>query len=62
MNRRSGGIRARHLSRRRVSVDSIPEDGRLPLILLPTRNKYVALLACGTNGINQSHDTEAVIS
>jgi ankyrin repeat protein len=46
-----------------VFVDSIPDDGgRLPLILLPTPNKYAALLACGTNGINKGHDTEAVIS
>lgn len=45
-----------------VYVDAIPEDGRLPLILLPTPNKYAALLACGTNGINRGHDTEAVIS
>jgi hypothetical protein len=44
-------------------IDSIPDDaGRLPLILLPTANKYAALLACGTNGINQGHSTEAVIS
>ena len=45
-----------------VYVNSIPENGRLPLILLPTPNKYAALLVCGTNGINQGHDTEAVIS
>jgi ankyrin repeat protein len=44
-----------------VCVDAIPEDGRLPLILLPTSNKYAAVLACGTNGINKGHDTEAVI-
>lgn len=43
-------------------IDSIPQDGRLPLILLPTSNKYAAVLACGTNGINKGHDTEAVIS
>lgn len=44
-------------------VDSIPtDDGRLPLILLPTADKYAALLACGTNGINKGHDTEAVIA
>ena len=44
-------------------VGSIPDDeGRVPLILLPTANKYVAVLACGTNGINQGHDTEKVIS
>jgi ankyrin repeat protein len=46
-----------------VYIDSIPdENGRVPLILLPTPNKYAALLACGTNGINKGHDTEAVIS
>jgi hypothetical protein len=45
-----------------VYVDAIPDEGRLPLILLPTANKYAALLACGTNGINKGHDTEAVIS
>jgi ankyrin repeat protein len=45
-----------------VYVDSIPEEGRLPLILLPTSNKYAVLLACGTNGINKGHDTDAVIS
>ena len=46
-----------------VYIDSIPHDGgRIPLILLPTANKYAALLACGTNGINKGHDTEAVIS
>jgi hypothetical protein len=39
-----------------VYTDSIPrESGRLPLILLPTSNKYVALAACGTNGINHGH-------
>jgi ankyrin repeat protein len=44
-------------------IDSIPDDaGRVPLILLPTANQYSAVLACGTNGINKGHDTEAVIS
>ena len=46
-----------------VYIDPIPrEGGRLPLILLPTSNKYVALAVCGTNGINHGHDTESVIS
>ena len=44
-------------------VDALPsDDGRLPLILLPTADKYAALLACGTNGINKGHDTEAVMA
>lgn len=41
---------------------AMPEEGRLPLILLPTADKYAALLACGTNGINHGHDTAAVIA
>ena len=46
-----------------VSIDAIPDDnGRLPLILLPTPEKYVPLLLTGTNGVNHGHDTEAVIS
>jgi hypothetical protein len=39
----------------------MPEEGRMPLILLPTADKYAALLATGTNGINYGHTTEAVI-
>jgi len=42
-------------------TQAMPEEGRMKLILLPTADKYAALLACGTNGINQGHDTEAVI-
>jgi hypothetical protein len=42
-------------------VEAMPEEGRMPLILLPTAEKYAALLAAGTNGINQGHDAEAVI-
>jgi hypothetical protein len=34
----------------------------MPLILMPTPDKYAALLAAGTNGINYGHDTEAVIA
>jgi uncharacterized protein len=46
-----------------VYIDAMPtDDGRVSLILLPTANKFAALLACGTNGINKGHDTEAVIS
>ena len=41
---------------------ALPEDGRMPLILLPTADKYAALLAAGTNGVNYGHDTEAVIA
>jgi hypothetical protein len=42
-------------------TDAIPEQGRLPLILLPAADKYAALLAAGTNGINYGHDADAVI-
>ncbi len=46
-----------------VYINAVPgENGRLSLILLPTSNKFAALLACGTNGINRGHDTSAVIS
>jgi cytohesin len=45
-----------------VFTSAIPEEGRMPLILLPTADKYAALLAVGTNGINYGHDTEAVIA
>ena len=45
-----------------VFTSAIPEEGRMPLILLPTADKYAALLAAGTNGINYGHDTEAVIA
>jgi ankyrin repeat protein len=46
-----------------VYINAVPEEnGRLSLILLPTPDKYGALLACGTNGINKGHDTAAVIS
>jgi ankyrin repeat protein len=45
-----------------VYVDAVPENGRVPLILLPATNKYLALLTCGTNGINKGHDTDAVVS
>jgi cytohesin len=44
-----------------VFVNALPEQGRVPLILLPTADKYAALLASGTNGINYGHDAEAVI-
>jgi hypothetical protein len=44
-----------------VFANAIPEAGRMPLILLPSGDKYAALLASGTNGINYGHDTEAVI-
>jgi hypothetical protein len=43
-------------------IHAFPEEGRIPLILLPTADKYAALLACGTNGINKGHDTETVIA
>jgi ankyrin repeat protein len=45
-----------------VFTSAIPEAGRMPLILMPTADKYAALLAAGTNGINYGHDTEAVIA
>jgi hypothetical protein len=45
-----------------VFTSAIPEAGRMPLILMPTADKYAALLATGTNGINYGHDTEAVIA
>jgi ankyrin repeat protein len=45
-----------------VCTTAIPEEGRIPLVLLPTADKYAALLAAGTNGINKGHDTEAVIA
>jgi len=45
-----------------VYTNAIPEEGRLPLVLLPTPEKYTALLACGTNGDNKGLNTEAVIS
>jgi ankyrin repeat protein len=45
-----------------VFTSAIPEAGRMPLILLPTADKYAALLAVGTNGINYGHDTEDVIA
>jgi ankyrin repeat protein len=46
-----------------VYIGAIPDDnGRLPLILLPTPEKYVPLLLTGTNGVNHGHNTEAVIS
>ena len=46
-----------------VYVGAIPDDnGRLPLILLPTAEKYVPLLLTGTNGVNHGHSNEAVIS
>jgi ankyrin repeat protein len=42
-------------------TNAIPEAGRMPLILLPTADKYAALLASGTNGINYGHDAEALV-
>ena len=42
-------------------TDAIPEEGRMKLILLPASDKYAALLASGTNGINYGHDAESVI-
>jgi ankyrin repeat protein len=42
-------------------TSAMPEEGRMPLILLPTADKYAALIATGTNGINYGHTTEAVI-
>jgi ankyrin repeat protein len=46
-----------------VYIGAIPDDnGRLPLILLPTLEKYVPLLLTGTNGVNHGHSNEAVIS
>jgi hypothetical protein len=40
-----------------VFTSAIPEAGRMPLILMLTADKYAALLAAGTNGINYGHDT-----
>ena len=45
-----------------VYTNAIPEEGRLPLVLLPTAEKYAALVACGTNGDNKGLSTEAVIA
>ncbi|HTO82450.1 MAG TPA: ankyrin repeat domain-containing protein [Methylomirabilota bacterium] len=45
-----------------VYTSAIPEEGRLPLVLLPTTEKYAALIACGTNGDNKGLNTEAVIA
>jgi hypothetical protein len=45
-----------------VFTKALPEQGRLPLILLPTADKYAALLATGTNGDNYGRTTEAVIT
>lgn len=44
-----------------VYAGAFPDEGRVPLLLLPTGEKYAALLAAGTNGINYGHDTESVI-
>jgi hypothetical protein len=43
-------------------TQAMPEEGQMPLILLPTADKYAAVLATGTNGINYGHTTEAVIA
>jgi len=45
-----------------VFTKALPEEGRLPLILLPTADKYAALRAAGTNGDNYGHTNEAVIT
>jgi ankyrin repeat protein len=45
-----------------VYTSAIPEEGRLPLALLPTAEKDAALVACGTNGDNKGLGTEAVIA
>lgn len=44
-----------------VYAGAFPDEGRVPLLLFPTTDKFAALLACGTNGINYGHHTEAVI-
>jgi len=45
-----------------VFTKALPEEGCLPLILLPTADKYAALRATGTNGDNYGHTNEAVIT
>ena len=45
-----------------VYTSAIPKEGRLPLVLLPTAEKYAALIASGTNGDNRGLGTEAVIA
>jgi ankyrin repeat protein len=45
-----------------VYTTAIPEEDRLPLVLLPTAEKYAALIACGTNGDNKGLNTEAVVT
>ena len=44
-----------------VYAAPFPDEPRIPLLLLPTADKYAALLASGTNGINYGHDAEAVV-
>lgn len=46
-----------------VYIGAFPDaEGRIPLILLPTREKYVPLLLNGTSGINYGHSAEAIVS
>lgn len=45
-----------------VYVNSLPEEGRTPLVLLPTDDSLHAVLAAGTNGVNHGHDNAAVIA
>jgi ankyrin repeat protein len=43
-------------------TNAIPEEGRTPLVLLPTVEPCAAPLVCGTNNVNLGGSTDAVVS
>ncbi len=44
-----------------VVNDALLEQGRGPVLLFPTTDKFAVLAAVGTNGNNHGHDTQAVV-
>src|SRR5262245_34660346 len=45
-----------------IYSNALPEDGRTPLVLLPTAEPCAAPLVCGTNNANQGGSTDHVVA
>ena len=45
-----------------IYANALPEEGKSPLVLLPTAEPCAAPLVCGTNNVNQGGSTDHVVS
>jgi ankyrin repeat protein len=45
-----------------IYTNAIPEEGKTPMVLLPTVEPCAAPLVCGTNNANQGGSTDAVVA